>query len=177
MGMVVVFCTALAAGDHSVNCTYIVPASIRYLLTRFRFRFGTEANRCAARCALLLWPRACRKRAAGRWHVSARCASAGFDKFDHDKCCAVRRQATRSMCEQLAKHWLERRARFLGHSGTTWACCCFGTTLVDRVVCHEGLAGPTLWMLFAHGHGVCQLVGCILQLQWLRCAVLSTLCV
>ena len=88
---------------------------------------------------------------------------------------AVRRRAPRSVWEQPANQWLASRARFLRHAGTARACCCFGSTLVYRAVCHEGLAGLTLWMLLAHGHCAHQLAGCILHLQWLKCAALSTL--
>ena len=89
---------------------------------------------------------------------------------------AVRRRAPRSLCEQPAKQWFARRTSFLRHASTARACCCFGSTLVDRALCHEGLAGLTLWMLFAHGHYYAhQLAGCILHLQWLKCAALSTL--
>lgn len=43
-----------------------------------------------ARCALLPWPRACRKPAAGRRHVGARCTSAGSMILDETKCsCGV----------------------------------------------------------------------------------------
>ena len=62
-------------------------SAISDLLVGFRFRFSAEANRRAALCALLLWPRACCEHSAGCRHVGARCASAGSDVFDDTKCC------------------------------------------------------------------------------------------
>jgi hypothetical protein len=79
-------CRALKKGGHRplplrASCRVV------YLLIGFRFRFSAEANRRAALCALLLWPRACCEHAARRRHVGSRCASAGSDVSDDIKCC------------------------------------------------------------------------------------------
>jgi hypothetical protein len=147
------------------------------LISLSDFAFASAPKRIAARRSA----RCCcgPERAASTQHgagMSAHAARAlGLTSPTISSAAAVRRRAPRSVWEQPANQWLASRARFLRHAVTAQACCCFGSTLVDRAVCHEGLAGLTLWLLFAHGHCTHQLAGCILHLQWLKCAALSTL--
>ena len=76
-----------AYGPPDLRTVTLDQRNTNYLLVRFRFRCGTEANRRARAGCGRGWPRACGIDAAGRRHQCARCVSAGANIFDEMRCC------------------------------------------------------------------------------------------